>query len=799
MPQPSEHEPVFASADLPAEAARAWLTALFDAQAAAGDPEALTSGQRADLRELLGSTWWRSLFRGETAVEDPEAILIRALPPAVRAASAASEGAIVLALYLRNLINEAWSMAWDHQLLVATVEVACGEAARLRAEGADRADDEVAELAWRLLGFMRSEFRVESALLTGRLEVVLEVSDDAVRQVGPLVDAIRECAPGAAPDALLREASNELTYYRTIRACARVGQRLLTGDRRDAAAELDRMRAHVEATDFNHVDASELRGHLAAVDTINAARDREWLHVDAGRIRFVYPFGIRQWGHADASDLVEALRVRAEELGARGGSLGDLPVVEALARLDLSDVWQGTDNFGRGYRGATIRLGDLLLTRGGDDAPLMTIRSRIQLSQLGNHSVVFELDLDDAPAHRVAEALHLASPVFGDLRELGDVLRMAVPHGMPLAGIPAVAAGVIDGLRTLLDAVPGQVSGEDLVAREGSFGILVTVLAASIVDPAGRRRLSDTHRLLDLWGAPPLLHPLPSGVASVADWALHDLDSVRTWPLLHLNRELLAATSNMTLLASFTSPDYAVSEMESYIEFAHSLHGMYHGWQDGVRYYAERIADLLRDTEVTLEEADELDRLGEDALSPRRTGVIARLDDLVRDVERTELSLQSFVQSNEAIMLFVESPDIVASPPLRTDLDTILESNGYERLRNGFTRAVADVLGTRLRPLLDVVHRRMAQAYTEETTALREARDQRIALAFQLLGVVFGVVGLSGLAAILQAGNPGWGPDVAWGLLAGILVLAGLISLVLYLSARRGRRTLRRGGRNERR
>ena len=106
MPQPSEHEPVFASADLPAEAARAWLTALFDAQAAAGDPEALTSGQRADLRELLGSTWWRSLFRGETAVEDPEAILIRALPPAVRAASGASEGAVVLALYLRNLINE---------------------------------------------------------------------------------------------------------------------------------------------------------------------------------------------------------------------------------------------------------------------------------------------------------------------------------------------------------------------------------------------------------------------------------------------------------------------------------------------------------------------------------------------------------------------------------------------------------------------------------------------------------------------------------------------------------------------
>ncbi|NHB85281.1 hypothetical protein G7085_13295 [Tessaracoccus sp. HDW20] len=64
---------------------------------------------------------------------------------------------------------------------------------------------------------------------------------------------------GEGRDALLREATNELTYYRTIRDCARVGRRLLLGDRSDAAADLDRMRARVEATDFNAVDASELR------------------------------------------------------------------------------------------------------------------------------------------------------------------------------------------------------------------------------------------------------------------------------------------------------------------------------------------------------------------------------------------------------------------------------------------------------------------------------------------------------------------------------------------------------------
>ncbi|NHB85282.1 hypothetical protein G7085_13300 [Tessaracoccus sp. HDW20] len=465
-------------------------------------------------------------------------------------------------------------------------------------------------------------------------------------------------------------------------------------------------------------------------------RGREWLQVDAGRIRIVYPFGIRLRGDDDPIALVEELKTRAHGMRLSGAPIGGLPIVEARSRLDLSDVWQGTDNFGRGYRGATIQLGDLVLT-GDDGARLETVRPRIQLSQLGNHSIVFELDLLDVPAHRIAEALHLASPVFGDLREIDDVLRMQGPDGCPWQGPRGGRrrAGRAEGL---LDEIPGGFSEADLATRDGSFGIIVTVIAASAVGPDGARRLGDTHGLLDLWGVQPLLHPLPSGVASVADWALHDLDSVETWPLLHLNGELLASSSNMTLLASFTSPDYAVSEMESYIEFAHSLHGMYKGWQDGVRYYAERIAGLLRGAEAALAEADELDRGGEDPLSGRRAAVIERLDLLVRDVERTELSLQAFVQSNEAIMLFVESPDIVASPPLRADLDTILTSNGYPRLRSGFTRAVRDVLGTRLRPLLDVVHRRMEKSYAEETAALREARDRRVDLAFQLIGVVFG-------------------------------------------------------------
>ncbi|UJP11197.1 hypothetical protein L2X99_06465 [Microbacterium sp. KUDC0406] len=576
------------------------------------------------------------------------------------------------------------------------------------------------------------------------------------------------------------------------------------GDRRSAARDLARIRSDIASASFNHMDASELRGHLAAIERLEAVREREWLHVDDGRVRIVYSFGIRTGVWDDPIGLVAALHEDAVAMRDAGRTIGGLDIVEARGRLDLSDVWQGTDNFGRGYRGATIRLADIRLERSDDGTPLETVHTRIQLSQLGNHSIVFDIDLHDAPAYRVAEAVHLATPVFGDLTEIDGMLRMRVSGDRTVSGLPEVVDDLLEGLRSMLDGIAGAVDGTRLAAREGSFGIVATIVAASRIGPHGSTALTDTRGLLDLWGVQPLVHPLPSGAASIADWALYDLDAVETWSLLHLNSELLASNSNVTLLAAFGSPDFAVQEMESYIEFAHSMHGMYQGWQDGVRYFAERIARLLSEAEIVLRRTDELDDRREYALSTQRAEAIADLDRLVREVERTELSLQAFVQSNEAIMLFIESPSMVTSPPLRTDLDTILDSNGYQHLRDGFTRAVRDVLGTRLQPLLEVVHRRMEHAYAAERALIeqqrrdleeqaerqREDRDRRNGRVFEVLGIVFAVVGFSGIASVLQTGYPDWGGPVAWWLVAIVLALAAATGVALAVLS--GRRILRR-------
>lgn len=789
--------PVFAEVDTRADAARDWLSRRFAAQSHAGDPAGLDPGQLAELSELLSDSWWERVFVTE-AGDEPAHRLRRALPAAVRAAAAIPDGSTVLALYLRHLVNEAWELAWDHSLLTAAIDTACDAAAAL--ESAE--PDAVAPHAWTLLGFLRWEFQVETALLTGRLDAAAAATRAAADAAAVIVDATRSIPAGTARDAVLAEATRESVYYRTVAACAAAVGAVMRGMPSDT--DLDALRREVAAAGFRARDASELRGHLASAEAVLAARDRDRLRVDQGRVRIIYPFGVRTGARHDPISIVEALRDAAADLDRAGGDLGGLAIAEVRGHLDLADVWQGTDTFGRGYRGATIQLAPLAVEAPGVTDPLEIIRPSIQLSQLGNHALVFDIDVVDADAHRVAEVVSLATPVYGDLTEIPQLLRLRAADGTALPGLPHVVDALLTAVRHLLDTVDDGRAESSLAARAGSFGVIVTVLAASRVGPGGAEPLAEAAELLDLWGVQPLIHPLPSGTAGVADWAMYDLDAVTTWPLLHLNRELLAANSNVTLVASFSSPAYAVHEIGSFATFAHTLHGVYQGWQDTLRDHAEQISALLRSADRLLRKADRLDQAGAHGISARRGIVIDELDRLVRDIERAELALQSFVQSNEATMLFIESPSIVTSPPLRVDLDTVLASNGHDRLRAEYGQAVRDVVGTPLRPLLDVVHRRMQLAYAAQSAALdarrerraqeaaaeQEARDRRFTRLFEILGVVFAIIGLSGLASILQEGHPDWDGSVAWLLVGGVLVAAlgcGTALLAAIGSRRRSR------------
>lgn len=780
---------IFALANDDADRARQWLADALTQQRREGSSSALTADQQASIRNVLSLDWWQAAVAdsAEDGVIKHDELLEELLPAAVRAAAALPLGGVVLAMFLRNVVNEAWELNWDHRLIRAAVNAAVHAATALSPDGANA-------VAWDLLQFMNREFDVETSLLTGNLTAVVAVTAQAVSTIAPIHQAARELAAHPGRARLIAETASEHRYYQAVHDIALMTSDLLARRTAGGSAEISRITALIDEGDFRAADASELRGHLASLHTVSDAATEPWLHIDEGRVRIVYGFGVLQHGSEEFSADLEDLCTRIAASSTIGGRLGPLPITKVLRRLTLSDVWQGSDSLGRRYRGSTIQLEDLVLREQRADAGELIIHTQIQLSELGNHAVLFDIDLENAAAFEVAQIVNLATPIFGDLTEIPTALRLH-PTSDARARLPRLAdvvSGILDDIRLHLRQVrtdrdsegrgPGLAT-DPISARYGSFGVLVTVTRASR-DIAGERTpLVSAREITALWGAQPLLHPLPAGASGVADWTMSNVDDVPRFDLLHLNDEVLTANSNVTMLASFRSPQYAVGELESFITFAHTMHGMYQAWHSKIRDHAERIAGLLADVERHLAAADAASTAKD---HEAQAEFADQLGELVRVIERAELELQSFVQSKHAIVLFIESPAIVSSPALRLDLDTVLASTHYEQLRGGFERAVRDVLGSRLQPLLEVCHRRI-ERILDDRLAERERRAERLE---GVLGVVLAVIGISGMVSVIQEGFDLNG-DVTWWFVVAIVLVAVIIGFAMLLLSRRPARRRR--------
>lgn len=56
---------------------------------------------------------------------------------------------------------------------------------------------------------------------------------------------------------------------------------------------------------------------------------------------------------------------------------------------------------------------------------------------------------------------------------------MRTASGGTVSGLPEVVAALLRDIRALLDASGDAVDGSRLAAREGSFGVMATIVAAS--------------------------------------------------------------------------------------------------------------------------------------------------------------------------------------------------------------------------------------------------------------------------------------------------------------------------------
>ncbi len=743
-----------------------------------------------DLRSLAATAdAVRGAADGWTA--ESAGLLREHLPRALNAATIREGVLAPLLLYIRYVCEEAWELTSNHAPMFEVIDVVEAQWRTIEPRLGDQVKPE--HVCWELLEFLRRELAFESALFAGALSVV----DDTVAAAHSRIGEVAAMSLRLAPEWPLRElvvteAEREEVYYACVREASRATCAYLARESTTVKPAIAKIEATLAGSDLSAIDASEVRTHVAALESLERARDRDWLRVDEGQVVVLYPFSLRS-ERSDVSDQVVTYAINNAEEWTLAGMR---PTGSPSRALAISDSWQGDDALGRHFRGTEVPLPDLAMRQhaptshapGTRGERSRAIRVKVQFSALGNHMVRFEIDVANALPGDLAEIISMASPVFGNLEELSGMISLVRADDAPDAAtrwprLADVAKAIIHNVSEYFGQgteLPATVS-----SRRGMHSVITVVHRAQVfagsADPEGTPA-REARALPSMFGAQPLVHPRPGGAASGVDWASYDVDPTQRFSLRSLNDELLVANANTTLLASFRSPSYEVRKVRSYIEFAHSLQGMYAGWNDEVAGHAQEIAKRL----------DEVDRFLKSSVDTMDGTGAEELRGALIEIERADLRLQRFLQSNNATMLFIASPALVRSSAVRLDLDTILESSGYSALRQGFIRAKDEVLGNRLQELLGIAARRIAERVEAEQTR-QTLRSRRI---LDAVAVGIAVIGLSGLISVLQSGYDGlkgW-PSLFF-VVALVALAVAFVAVSWRSSAERGAQRRRRADR----
>lgn len=707
----------------------------------------LGADDRAVLRELIEGVWWSTRTSAQSR-ESSAAVVARAVKRA-----AGSPAAVPLALYIRLVCEAAWELTWDHQPLLTLLATA--EHAWTSTPPTTGSEE---HLALQAMLALRGELVLESACSTGDLAVAA----DRARALANLLAGLAvEAAALTSSDSaghLIEMFEDRQHYAEAVGLAARTALHALTGgalEPEHGAAVLAQLAASesffVAADDedvSDHASLSEIRAHRAAVESVLAAGDRDWLRVDDGTVVCLFPFGLR---HAEQATIVETVKAHAA-----GWSLGGQPLDNhPTSLLLIDDCWRGDDPLQRRYDGTQLDLPPLQLPPLGSQP--VEARVTMLISQLGNHCLRVEIPLVGALPHEVAARVWTAAPEYGHLGELERPLRFVGGSG-PAEGWPRLAAFA----KSVLDDLTAALATSDLGAvglswRPGMFHVVTTLRQASAL-PGGRaaeaRTIEDARELPDLFGAQPLCHPLPAGLGSVAPWTRYHASTGTTLHCAGLTDDIVHVTENHTLLASFSSADYMVATVAQAVEFVVSLEGMFAAWQD-------ELSDFYLGLRPHLQRLDAADEDDPD------------LDDLQRilsDLQRRQLRLRQFLTSARVNLLFIAAPALVTSPVMRRTVSDLLALSTVWQQRSEFTDNAGQALTDRVTDLIESWTRRK-----------EEKVEKRNRLLVNTLLAVLAGIGISGVLAMVQEGFAvtGWGSAT---LVALVLVIAALVGVISYRS-----------------
>ena len=703
------------------------------------------------------------------------------LAAAFAQASRSEHGVALLMIFVLRACENVWEVSYHYGPIWAALRGAAAWLAEADLTASERA---TAEAAASLLEMAGLEIEVENAMTSGRLGGFGDAADGVMIQLDRATLAAGN-ARSACPrlSAYVQErAMATRAYYKVAGEVGRSLRGFFTEPGQSLQPAIDAV-AEVERGGYGIADnrVSELRAHRHSMQALQAAASRPWLHIEAGRLIYLFPFVVLGPPPEVARRTVaEALPRPAEDgdSGCPGWDLDGVVPAAVQKKFNLDDVWDGSDLFGRKYDGAVVDLPEVTVTdRSGKH--LATLSAQLRLSAIGNHYLRLETDLLDANPHDVYSAMFLAAPEHGTVRV--DVAnRTPDAHGRsrpPWDRLSDFAQDLTTAVARELggqpvDATDTAAERDESLVRRGVYHVLAVVHAASTSSgPVGpRTELETRDELMAAVGVEALLNPVTHCVSSLVEWSRYPIPAeTNLMPLITHRDDVVVRTANTTVFVSLGQPSFHTQTRETVAEFVASIDGLFARWGAELTL-AYRAIDAMLDQSEELDESATIDQIRESARRLRSEH--QRLNDFVADIRST--------------VALIESPALVASPVVSAMKARLLLAAGFRERAEELDRQVDQVLGQRLVNRIAATARGLEQRLARE----EEVRERRARRRMDTALAVIAAVGVSGLGQIIQSGYDVKHLGALWITLV-IVVLAFVFGWVVRTGTEEGAR--RRG------
>jgi hypothetical protein len=679
------------------------------------------------------------------------------LQEAFQAASTQPLGGLAMAFYVHGLCLEKWegSTNWH------TIELVLQEALRAGQETTktlqERNSPEAMKLILEHAQCVIDSMRVESALNCSCPIFLHDEATEVVHRALATLDRVSvfEADLEQARAYLEAVARTDLDYFSSL---LNVADAVRAFVEKGAAAtpELEETISKIDLIAGNedlHADVygSELRAHRRTLQALVSKAAAPRLHVDRAKVIYCYPFALPK---RTPQEVIDSARRNAItwQLG------GVVPT--DVRELSVSDMWESADPQGRRYEGITVSLSPITVETTDPDPNrrLIEAEAEIRLSQLGNHYLRIELELEDAHPHYVNQALRRPSGSMGEEAvHSGD-------SGTSWSRVSDYADAVVSAVEHELARPSAEDEGgpapfPDDHKADRVFHVVLSIRGLSIRHADGRTEPADGTALLDnrYVGSSLLRQPVRQSAATLEEWIRYPSGNAEN---LLADRgftgDVVIRTANTTVIAMPTTPSFLVDTYEEGAEFVASLPTLLRQWTSEVSRFVGDAAKELDEFRKQLGENDQM-------LQPP-------------ELEQQQLELRDLIVGVRSELALLKSPLLCKTIVNREFLDRLSEAAGLPRYEADLDAHIAEA---------DSLYERT----TTVVAVLEQRRQQRVRRNLDLILAVIAAASLADMFALFNgiADNlPRW----VILLEASVVVFVGAIIVRYFL------RTVTREGRH---